>query len=448
MRVAGIALFLILLLPMVEAVDLGIGSASGIVLLGPTSGSNTTVNVTTNISVGQVDVASTYITLWNATLNNSFGSVTCGVLNFTGNNNVTSASSFPQVSARSGNPATLTNLLNQRCTGSVNVSTSGVIPSAPRISYPDGSSADLAYSFDPVLERFSTNVSSLPPGTSYLMLDSGFPNITLTGPENASRDTDMSLSFSFNVSGNISNCSLLYANGTVIETKTGISTTSENSFSVSGVDGDHPLARDPLRWMVSCTSVAGNSANSTVFDLVTYTGPVQGSGGSGGNGGGSGSGSGTVGSGAGNSSNNQSWRREYLVKILSVDKEIRPGQPLSATVLVSMNGTAPAQVGTLSYTLVTKDGNALPASKIELVEGTYTKLLSYPVPETLSPGEYLFRATWSASGVEDVTAAATITVDDGKMIPVWGWVLIVIAGVGIGVWLITLLAMAIGGMFT
>ena len=156
----GLAL-LILFIQMAGAVDVGSG-----VVLGPTSGSNTSVNVSQNISVSEAEIGSTYITLWNATVNNSLGSVTCDVLNFTASNNETLSSWFPQISASSGNNITITSLLNTSCNAQLTVWTNSIIPTTPLITFPDETTQSPAYSYEN--GYLTLTVAGLPNGTTVL----------------------------------------------------------------------------------------------------------------------------------------------------------------------------------------------------------------------------------------------------------------------------------------
>jgi hypothetical protein len=300
MKASLIFIFLILAVPLVEAVEMGVTSASGIVYLGPTSETNTTVRTALNYSVGEVAISGGAVTLRNATLNNSYGSVTCAVLTFTVLDEITDTSQFPQISAFSGNVVTISNPLTQICGATVNVSSNNITPSSPRVTYLNGSSESPAYSFGNNITSLS--VSSLPSGNSTVYLDGAGPTVSLTSPSDGSVGTGGTVHFSYSPidDNTIANCSLLYGGLSVYTTSSSIAANATNTFVVSGIDGNHPLGGAPLSWSVSCTDEFGNagySATSTVV-TITSTGGGTSSGGGGSGGGGAG------GSGGGSSVNN------------------------------------------------------------------------------------------------------------------------------------------------
>lgn len=187
-----------------------------------------------------------------------------------------------------------TRTIQNNNSGSANASitlTVSVVPSSPRIDYPNGASEYPTYYFDKMsgVLSFSTIV---PTGTMNVTIDAAGPFVTLNGPASNSASTGGTVSFSYTPldNGTIANCSLLYDGGTVYTTSTTIVNNATNSFVVSGIDDHHALGGAPLYWGVTCTDQFGNVGNSTTNSVVTITSVSSGSGGnSGGSTGGSGS---------------------------------------------------------------------------------------------------------------------------------------------------------------
>jgi hypothetical protein len=164
---------------------------------------------------------------------------------------------------------------------SITISTGGVTPSSPLLTFPNGSSQNLSYSYGN--GTVSLSISILPPGQSNVSLDTVGPVVSLLSPADGSASAGGTVTFSFLPldDNNISNCSLLYGNGQVYTSSLSVTNNGSNSFIATGVDSHHPLGGAPLSWSVSCTDVFGNVGTSSVSRVVTVASSGGGSSGGG-----------------------------------------------------------------------------------------------------------------------------------------------------------------------
>jgi hypothetical protein len=100
--------------------------------------------------------------------------------------------------------------------------------------------------------------------------DSISPTITLISPEDRSMDTDGVVRFTFIPfdANNIVNCSLNSQDGTYT-TSNSIVNNATNVIEVVGINGNHQLYKDELRWNILCIDNLNNAGYSSTFYLDT-----------------------------------------------------------------------------------------------------------------------------------------------------------------------------------
>lgn len=102
-----------------------------------------------------------------------------------------------------------------------------------------------------------------------ISLDNLPPNITLISPVDGTMDTDGIIRFVFTPSDiNLDNCSLNYQSGEYTK-MTSVTNNIQNILEVVGIDAEHPLYSDDLRWYISCIDNQNNVDNSSVHHLDT-----------------------------------------------------------------------------------------------------------------------------------------------------------------------------------
>lgn len=131
--------------------------------------SNTSVTFT-GIGVDAVNWTAQNTSVWliNATINRGGSTVMSLLLNFTTPNSTTDSALFPQVTSVGANNITVTNGLSSGVSAVVNLSTAGVTPYNPRLTYPNGSSHTVAYSYSGGLLVFTDTIAS---GANIVTLD-------------------------------------------------------------------------------------------------------------------------------------------------------------------------------------------------------------------------------------------------------------------------------------
>lgn len=102
----------------------------------------------------------------------------------------------------------------------------------------------------------------------------------------------------------------------------------------------------------------------------------------------------------------------YIIKILSIDDPISPGQNLTAKVKITLLGHPPsAKEAELHYTIISPDGNHLPGNTKRLPEGSYEQTIAYAIPDAAAPGEWTLQVQWSAPGLQTMTTTKPFDVE-------------------------------------
>lgn len=268
-------------------------------------------NITLNISGVSINISSRAmgngINLTTAEYNVTGATFGIASINLTSMNSYVSSWQFPNISSSSGNVIVILNGLSQDVSNlMITVGTNGIVPNSPLLTYPSLTSQNPMYSFDNSTGVATVTVSSLPSGSTALLLDAAGPIVSLTSPGDGSSNTGGTIGFTFTPldANGIDNCSLLYGSGTVYTTVVGITNNASRTIAVSGIDSNHVLGGAPLTWQITCTDAFGNVGTSAVYSVVTATSSSGGGGGGGGSGGGGSGGGGFGGSGsAGNGTN-------------------------------------------------------------------------------------------------------------------------------------------------
>ena len=103
-----------------------------------------------------------------------------------------------------------------------------------------------------------------------LIIDSDGPSINLISPPHGSQDADGIVRFTYTPTdiSTINNCSL-YAQDSLYSTTTSVTKDISNVIEVIGIQPNHALYSDGLRWFISCRDSLNNQGNSSVFNLDT-----------------------------------------------------------------------------------------------------------------------------------------------------------------------------------